>query len=78
VTYKPDVADLRESPALEIIRLLEARGAHVSFHDPYVSSLREERLETPREVVFQSSFTTDYSAKTCAACYPPCGTDKTV
>jgi UDP-N-acetyl-D-glucosamine dehydrogenase len=47
VTYKPDVDDVRESPALEIIRLLEARGARVSFHDPYVSSLCHEGMETP-------------------------------
>jgi UDP-N-acetyl-D-glucosamine dehydrogenase len=47
VTYKPDVADLRESPALEIIRLLEARGALVSFHDPYVDTLHHEGLDTP-------------------------------
>lgn len=47
VTYKPDVDDVRESPALEIIRLLEARGARVRFHDPYVRSLRDEGLDTP-------------------------------
>jgi UDP-N-acetyl-D-glucosamine dehydrogenase len=47
VAYKPDVDDVRESPALEIIRLLEARGAQVSFHDPFVTSLRDEGLDTP-------------------------------
>jgi UDP-N-acetyl-D-glucosamine dehydrogenase len=47
VTYKPDVGDLRESPALDIIELLEARGALVSFHDPFVNSLRHDGLETP-------------------------------
>ena len=36
VAYKPDVSDTRESPALEIIRLLRDRGAHVHFHDPHV------------------------------------------
>jgi UDP-N-acetyl-D-glucosamine dehydrogenase len=39
VAYKPDVADLRESPALTIIELLEERGAVVRYHDPYVSQL---------------------------------------
>jgi UDP-N-acetyl-D-glucosamine dehydrogenase len=39
VTYKRDVADVRESPALEIIRLLEDKGAAVSYHDPYVPEL---------------------------------------
>lgn len=47
VTYKPDIDDMRESPALDIIELLEARGARVSFHDPFVGSLRHEGLETP-------------------------------
>lgn len=47
VTYKPDVGDLRESPALEIIRLLEERGAWVSFHDPFIHSLESEGLKTP-------------------------------
>ncbi|SOD86727.1 nucleotide sugar dehydrogenase [Streptomyces sp. Ag109_G2-15] len=40
VAYKPGVADLRESPALEIIEELTAEGAKVDFHDPLVSSLR--------------------------------------
>ena len=48
VTYKPNVDDARESPAIDIIQLLETRGAQVSFHDPYVASLRHEGLETPR------------------------------
>ncbi len=47
VTYKPNIDDVRESPAIDIIQLLEARGAQVSFHDPYVTSLRHEGLETP-------------------------------
>jgi len=47
VTYKPDVGDLRESPALDIIQLLEGLGALVSFHDPFVTSLRDKGLEAP-------------------------------
>jgi UDP-N-acetyl-D-glucosamine dehydrogenase len=39
VTYKPGVQDLRESSALEIIELLAARGAKVSYHDPLVDSV---------------------------------------
>jgi UDP-N-acetyl-D-mannosaminuronate dehydrogenase len=39
VTYKPDVADIRESPALEIIDELAAAGAQVAFCDPWVESL---------------------------------------
>jgi UDP-N-acetyl-D-glucosamine dehydrogenase len=39
VAYKPDVADVRESPALDVIELLRGKGADVVFHDPYVESL---------------------------------------
>ena len=35
VAYKKDIDDLRESPALTIIELLQKEGAEVSFHDPY-------------------------------------------
>jgi nucleotide sugar dehydrogenase len=37
--YKPDVGDVRESPALRIMQLLHRRGARVDFHDPYVDEL---------------------------------------
>jgi len=36
VAYKKDIDDLRESPALDIIELLRAKGAEVRYHDPYV------------------------------------------
>jgi UDP-N-acetyl-D-glucosamine dehydrogenase len=36
---------MRESPALDVMRLLEARGAHVIYHDPHVPSFREEGHE---------------------------------
>jgi UDP-N-acetyl-D-glucosamine dehydrogenase len=39
VTYKKDIDDVRESPALDILNLLEARGALVSYSDPYVPEL---------------------------------------
>ncbi len=42
VAYKRDIEDIRESPALDIIRLLEGRGAKVSYHDPYVPSFSED------------------------------------
>jgi UDP-N-acetyl-D-glucosamine dehydrogenase len=37
--YKPDVGDLRESPAIRVMEMLKKRGAEVSFHDPYVESV---------------------------------------
>ena len=42
VAYKRDIDDMRESPALDVIRLLEERGAVVSYHDPHVPSYRED------------------------------------
>ena len=36
VTYKPNIADQRESPATPLAGLLRSKGAHVVFHDPYV------------------------------------------
>jgi UDP-N-acetyl-D-glucosamine dehydrogenase len=42
VAYKRDIDDLRESPALDIIRLLEDKGARVDYHDPYVPEIRED------------------------------------
>ncbi len=38
VAYKPDVGDTRDSPALEILRFLDERGAAASYHDPFVAS----------------------------------------
>jgi len=40
VAYKPDIDDVRESPALDVIALLEKKGAHVQYHDPYIPSFR--------------------------------------
>ena len=39
VAYKPDIDDVRESPALDIIALLQEKGADVAYHDPYVAAL---------------------------------------
>ena len=41
VAYKRDIEDIRESPALDIIRLLEGQGAKVSYFDPHVPQFRE-------------------------------------
>jgi len=43
VSYKKDIDDLRESPALTIIDLLQAQGATVSYHDPYFPVLEKSR-----------------------------------
>ena len=44
VSYKADIEDTRESPALKLIELLQAEGATVSYHDPHVPSLPEQGL----------------------------------
>ncbi len=36
IAYKPDVDDIRETPAAEVISMLLAHGAHVTYHDPHV------------------------------------------
>ena len=40
--YKPDIADARESPAIEILRLLLQKGAAARYHDPYIATLTDE------------------------------------
>ena len=50
VAYKRDVDDTRESPALDVMSMLEERGADVVYHDPHVPSFREdghERVSVP-------------------------------
>jgi UDP-N-acetyl-D-glucosamine dehydrogenase len=45
VAYKRDVGDVRESPAIDIIRLLQAKGADLAYHDPYVPHLVHEEID---------------------------------
>jgi UDP-N-acetyl-D-glucosamine dehydrogenase len=45
VAYKADIDDLRESPALDVIGLLEQKGALVTYHDPYIPTIRHDDWE---------------------------------
>lgn len=45
VAYKPDVDDIRESPALDVIHLLQQKGAIVQYHDPYVPDFKHDGWE---------------------------------
>lgn len=45
VAYKPNVSDIRESPALDVAILLQERGAILSYSDPYVPCLSERTLQ---------------------------------
>ncbi len=40
--YKPDIDDVRESPALDVIGLLQKKGALVEYHDPYIPHVHHE------------------------------------
>ncbi len=48
VAYKASVDDMRESPALDVIAGLRARGAEVRYHDPYVASARSRASASNR------------------------------
>ncbi len=45
VAYKKDVDDVRESPALDVIRLLQQSAAAVTYHDPYVPALKADGVD---------------------------------
>ena len=44
VAYKPDIADMRESPAVKLIHLLQNAGAEVAYHDPQIPEFAEDGL----------------------------------
>jgi len=48
VTYKQDIADQRESPAVQVAQLLVEAGARVSFHDPFVEMWEVEGIHPNR------------------------------
>jgi len=45
VAYKKDIDDIRESPALDVMRLLHQRGATLRYHDPFVAHVKEDGLD---------------------------------
>jgi UDP-N-acetyl-D-glucosamine dehydrogenase len=59
VAYKKDIDDLRESPALEVIRLLQDRGADVQFHDPFCPTIKDDGHTPIRGLPMQSVPLTD-------------------
>jgi UDP-N-acetyl-D-glucosamine dehydrogenase len=54
IAYKKDIDDLRESPALEIIQLLQEKGATVSFHDPFCAEIRDDGHTSIRDLPMAS------------------------
>jgi UDP-N-acetyl-D-glucosamine dehydrogenase len=56
VSYKAGVGDLRESPALKIIRLLRERGGEIAYHDDFVAELPDFGLASePLEQVLEGA-----------------------
>ena len=49
-TFKKDIDDARNSPAIEVMRQLAAKGANVSYHDPYVPTVTVEDGEGQLEL----------------------------
>jgi UDP-N-acetyl-D-glucosamine dehydrogenase len=44
IAYKKDIDDIRESPAIDVVRLLQRMGGDVSYHDPYIPEMREDGM----------------------------------
>jgi len=61
VAYKRDIDDVRESPALDIIHLLQKRGANVTFSDPYIPKIRVEE-----DVMHSSDMASNLAVCDCA------------
>lgn len=55
VAYKPNINDMRESPALDIIHLLQEKGAIVTYHDPHVPEIEYENIHMSSEKDLQTS-----------------------
>lgn len=56
VSYKPGVGDLRESPGLKIMKMLDAMGAELVYHDDFVPELNELELESdPLDVALEGA-----------------------
>ena len=61
MAYKRDIDDARESPAIDVYRLLERRGARVQYHDPYVPSLHGDHADA-KEIARSVPLTDDLLA----------------
>jgi len=55
VSYKAGVGDIRESPALKIIKLLRERGANLAYHDPHVPELTDLGLRSSEAAVAEGA-----------------------
>ncbi len=66
LAYKKNVDDMRESPSLVLMRMLEERGAEVDYHDPFIAQIKPSRghpeLTGRRSVAFTSEVIASYDA----------------
>ena len=71
IAYKRDIDDVRESPALDVIHLLQSRGARVTYFDPYIPKVQVHSVELSSTdvaaeadcvVIITDHRTTDYAA----------------
>ncbi len=67
VTYKPNVGDMRESAAIQVLRRLHRKGANVSFHDPFIRVLDLDGTLLERTELDQSAL----AAADCVAVLTP-------
>ncbi len=55
VAYKPDIDDVRESPAFDVIALMKKKGADVSYHDPFIPQIHHKsegwKMDTVKDVM---------------------------
>jgi nucleotide sugar dehydrogenase len=67
VAYKADIGDIRESPSLAVCEILDRRGAHVTFHDPYFEAITVNGRRVVRTELSQRAF----AAADCIALLTP-------
>jgi len=44
IAYKRDIDDIRESPAIDVVRLLQRMGGDVSYHDPFIPEMHDDGM----------------------------------
>jgi len=68
VAYKKDIDDVRESPALDVIELLQQKGVDVRYHDPYVPTICHNGFEMAGEANLDAAL----AAADCAVVVTEC------
>jgi UDP-N-acetyl-D-glucosamine dehydrogenase len=65
VSYKRDIDDVRESPALDVMALLHDKGGQVRYHDPYVPTLPGREWRGDRDLASVALTSAELSAADC-------------